>query len=179
LALAQECRVVILACAGDENAFEELVRRRQVPIRGLLRRLCRDASLGDDLMQDTFLQAWKSIRTLRCPETFGDWLRKIAVNKWRQHARDFKSVERMDEIDVDSSMPAANTQIAAFDLESALEILRPERRLCVVLAYHEGLSQMEISTTTGIPLGTVKKHLAEGTRQLRDLLNAYCPVPVE
>ena len=173
MGLAPESRVVLLAGAGDETAFEELVRRRQAPIRGLLRRLCRDTALADDLLQDTFLQAWKSIRTLRTPETFGGWLRTIALNKWRQHARDVKPATSMAEVAVDPNLPATNTHSVESDLESALETLRPERRLCVVLAYHEGMSQTEISATTSIPLGTVKKHIAAGTRQLRDLLHAY------
>jgi RNA polymerase sigma-70 factor (ECF subfamily) len=48
---AAEAVVVVLAAAGDDAAFAELVRRRQSPIRSLLRRLCGQAALADDLSQ--------------------------------------------------------------------------------------------------------------------------------
>lgn len=48
------------------------------------------------------------------------------------------------------------------DLDAALMNLAPPVQLCVVLAYHEGLSHSEVSTATSLPLGTVKFHLARG-----------------
>lgn len=59
-----------LARTGDREAFGELVRRRQSWIRNLMRRLCHDAALADDLAQQVFLQAWKDIRKLRQPAKF-------------------------------------------------------------------------------------------------------------
>ena len=64
LSASAEASIVTLACAGDRQAFAELVRRRQSSLRGLLRRLCRDPALADDLAQETFLQAWRTIRVL-------------------------------------------------------------------------------------------------------------------
>ena len=74
---ADELSVVICAAAGDDNAYSELVRRRQSSIRQLFRRLCRDPALADDLAQQTFLQAWRTINTLKSPAALGagcdDW----------------------------------------------------------------------------------------------------------
>ena len=84
---AAEAVVVVLAAAGDDAAFTELVRRRQSLIRSLLRRLCGQAALADDLSQQTFLQAWQRLHTLREPAAFGGWLRQIAVNTWFSHLR--------------------------------------------------------------------------------------------
>src|SRR5262249_46484722 len=87
LGQAEERAVIALAVGGDDVAFSELVRRRQSWLRNLLRRLCRDGALADDLAQQVFLQAWRSLRTLRSVEAFGGWLRRLAVNSWLAHVR--------------------------------------------------------------------------------------------
>jgi len=156
------------------------VRRRQDVIRNLLRRLCRDAALADDLSQQAFLLAWKSIRTLKSPAAFGAWLRKLAVNCWLQQLRTRKpevalsdaSLERevLPEADVGAEASAVTERL---DLDAALAKLPPVARLCVVLAYSEGMSHAEICDSTSLPLGTVKSHIARGAARLRDLLRAY------
>jgi RNA polymerase sigma factor (sigma-70 family) len=169
---ATEASVVALACAGDQPAFEELVRRRQSSIRGLLRSLCRDTALVDDLAQETFLQAWIHIRSLRVPNAFASWLRKLAINSWRQHLRrqgTFGIHAEVEEGDVIGT-PAVTE---GMDLNLALGVLAPAVRLCVVLSYHEGMSHGEIAAATQLPLGTVKSHISRGTVRLRELLSAY------
>ena len=84
---ADEVSVVICAMAGDDNAYGELVRRRQNTIRQLFRRLCREPALADDLAQQTFLQAWRSVQTLKSPAALGGWLRRLAINTWLQRVR--------------------------------------------------------------------------------------------
>ena len=63
--------------------------------------------------------------------------------------------------------------LARMDLEAALAQLPPGARLCVVLAYSEGMSHAEISDTTALPLGSVKSHVNRGAARLRQLLHAY------
>jgi RNA polymerase sigma-70 factor, ECF subfamily len=87
LGSAAEAVVVALAQSGDRAGFEELIRRRQVSTRQLLRRLSRDSSLADDLAQNMFLIAWRRLRSLREPAAFGAWLRQITVNEWLMHVR--------------------------------------------------------------------------------------------
>lgn len=164
--------VVALAVNGDDAAFGELVRRRQSATRQLLRRLTRDPALADDLAQLSFLQAWKSIRSLQSPAAFGAWLRKLTVNCWLQHARlKQREVELDEETLLD--VPAAATTAERLDLDAALARLPPASRLCVVLAYSEGMSHAEISEATAIPLGTVKSHVNRGAARLREWLQAY------
>ena len=82
-----EAFLVSLSRTGDRAAFEELVRRRQSSIRGLMRRLCSDVTLADDLAQQVFLKMWLSIRTLKQARAFGGWLKRVAVSIWLQHLR--------------------------------------------------------------------------------------------
>ena len=80
---ASEVSIVALAMNGDDAAYGELVRRRQAAIRQLLRRLTKDPALADDLAQQAFLAAWKSVRTLKSPSAFAAWLRKLSTRHWR------------------------------------------------------------------------------------------------
>jgi RNA polymerase sigma-70 factor (ECF subfamily) len=193
LGAASEAAVVALAMSGDDVAFGELVRRRQDAIRHLFRRLTRDPALADDLAQQSFVQAWKRVQTLKSPAAFGAWLRKLAVNCWLQHARAAKhEVAVADEMLLEvhgasaaagheapgSAAPgvagqAASTMAERLDLDAALRLLPPQQRLCVVLAYSEGMSHAEISESTALPLGTVKSHVARGVARLRELLQGY------
>ena len=179
---ASEAAVVALAMNGDDAAFGELVRRRQDAIRNLFRRMTREPALADDLAQQAFLQAWKSIRTVKSPAAFGAWLRKLAVNCWLQHVRARKPEVSFDEASLSAGQRAEgqwaegqwiSTVAERLDLDGALATLPPDARLCVVLAYSEGMSHAEISETTAIPLGTVKSHIARGAARLRELLQAY------
>ena len=174
---ASEAAIVALAMNGDDAAFGELVRRRQDAIRNLFRRMTREPALADDLAQQAFLLAWKSIRTLKSPAAFGAWLRKLAVNCWLQQVRAKKPEVALDEAGLAEGQRAegqwVSTVAERLDLDGALAALPPDARLCVVLAYSEGMSHAEISEATAMPLGTVKSHIARGAARLRELLQAY------
>ncbi len=83
---------------GDQHAFGELVRRHQSPVRGLLRQLTRaDVELADDLAQETFIRAYKNIRSFRGEAKFSTWLYRIAYNVFRDQARKRKELVGIDE----------------------------------------------------------------------------------
>jgi RNA polymerase sigma-70 factor (ECF subfamily) len=170
---ADELSVVICAIAGDDDAYGELVRRRQGYIRQFFRRLCRDPALADDLAQQTFLQAWRTVGTLKSPAAFGGWLRRLAVNTWLQRIRAEKpvvSTTDLDELPDEAAQPTLNEQL---DLDGALATLPQDVRLCITLAYAERMSHREICEATSLPLGTVKSHITRGAARLRRLLGAY------
>jgi len=169
---AREALIVALARTGDRDAFAELVQRRQVWIRNLMRRCCGDITLADDLAQQVFLQAWKDIRRLRNPRKFGPWLKKLAVNVWLQHLRKNDALHNAVEHD-DSVSSVQNTPAVAMDLDRALDALSNPERLCIVLSYHEGMTHGEIAELTHFPLGTVKSHVRRGSEHLQQLLSAY------
>ena len=171
---AAEAVVVALAIGGDRAAFTELVWRRQSWLRNLLRRLCRDPAFADDLAQQVFLKAWRSLPQLRAPGAFGGWLRRLAINTWlaevRTSAPEGSGYEVEELAGTNVFVPVAAEQL---DLDRALAKLSRSERLCVVLAYSEEMSHGEISAATGLPLGTVKSHVRRGAQRLRVLLHAY------
>jgi len=173
LGSAAEISLVALAMSGDDNAFEELVRRRQGAIRRLMRQLSGDWALADDFAQEAFLRAWRKLRTLRSSGAFGGWLRQIAVNVFLQHIRRSGSViHDSDEVASYTVVDDGDSSIK-IDLEKALARLRPAERICIVLAYSERMSHGEICSATGLPLGTVKSHISRGSARLRQYLKDY------
>lgn len=172
LAKSPESVLVGLSRKGDHSAFAELVTRRQAWIRNLMRRCCGNATLADDLSQQVFMQAWKSIRQLHDAERFAPWLKRLAINTWLQHKRRQDPLRAADEHgDADSTH---NDQTAiAMDLDAALATLPDDVRLCIVLSYHEYMTHAEIESFSGIPLGTVKSHIRRGAKKLREALAAY------
>lgn len=174
LGQAAEATVVALAMSGDAAAFTELVRRRQSWLRNLLRRLCRDPTLADDLAQMVLVSAWRSLPGLKAVGAFGAWLRRLAINTWLAHVRSAPPPALPLDSDalagIAASIPAVGERL---DLDRALARLVPDERLCIVLAYSEGMSHGEISAATGLPLGTVKSHVRRGAARLRALLKVY------
>ena len=164
--------LVALARAGERDAFAELVTRRQTWIRNLMRRCSGDATLADDLSQQVFTQAWRSIRQLHDADRLGPWLKRIAINMWLQHKRKNDPLRGADEHN-DADSAHNDTTSVAMDLDNALATLPADQRLCIVLSYHERMTHGEIVEFTSLPLGTIKSHIRRGTLKLQEQLSAY------
>lgn len=169
---ASDPMVVALACAGDDGAFTEIVRRRHVRVRKFMYHLCRQVSLGDDLAQIVFLTAWRSLGQLRSAAAFDGWLKRIMVTTWLEEIRRRKPVIA-GAPEAEAALDKGDATHKRLDLDAALAQLSADSRLCVVLAYDEGLSHPEIVALTGMPLGTVKSHITRGAALLRTLLADY------
>ncbi len=159
----------------DRNAFGELVRRYQSEVRNFLRRLTKtDVGLADDLAQETFVKAYGSINKFRGQAKFSSWLYRIAYNTFlndRRKRRDtLTSDGELDHI-VDDAKPLPKGLVS--DVEQALAQLNPEVSAIFDLYYKKGMTHSEAADTLGIPLGTVKTHLARGKEQLRTLLKDW------
>lgn len=167
--------LVGLAREGDKDAFQELVIRRQSRLRALLRRMCGNPSLADDLAQQAFIIAYKKIQSLRVEAAFAGWLRQIAVNVWLQHCRRSEGNQETGRVKDKPTEPTskADDSSLGIDLKRALQSLSVIERTCVILSYQEGLSHNEISHSTDLPLGTVKSHINRGTKKLQTNLTAY------
>jgi RNA polymerase sigma-70 factor (ECF subfamily) len=159
----------------DHNAFGELVRRNQSPVRAFLTRMTRgDAHLADDLAQETFLKAWQKLQTFRGGAKFSTWLFGIAVNEFRGAARKRKelSLEEMEiePVDREPSASAVNSALR-LDLTEALKLLNSEERAAIVLCCQNGLSHEEAAQVLDCPLGTVKTNVLRGKEKLKRRLS--------
>ncbi len=172
--MSDEELIARVHAADDRDAFGLLVQRHQSAVRHFLRHLTGNPALADDLAQETFVTAWRSLRRFNGSSVFATWLLGIAHNHWRNARRR----ERRDPIlpASDFAAPATTTQSdLTHDLTSALLQLDPAERLALHLGYQQGLSHHEIAVLLDWPLGTVKTHLARGKARLRTLLAAWNP----
>lgn len=160
---------------GDQHAFGELVRRHQSPVRGLLRQLVRaDVELADDLAQETFIRAYKHIRSFRGDAKFSTWLYRIAYNAFREEARRRKELVGIDEAQLaQEADPQTVDPALRHDLMSALAQLPLHERSAIVLCCQNGLSHDEASRVLDIPLGTVKTNVLRGREKLKKMLAAW------
>jgi RNA polymerase sigma-70 factor (ECF subfamily) len=156
----------------DQNAFGELVRRHQSPVRAFLARMTRgDAHLADDLAQETFLKVWQKLQTYRGGASFSIWLFGIAFNEFRMASRRRKELA-LEDVDESSEEPAAaRDSHLHLDLTEALKLLNSNERAAVVLCCQNGLSHEEAAQVLDCPLGTVKTNILRGKEKLRRRLS--------
>lgn len=172
---------------GDARAFDVFVQRYTPDIYGLLLRLTEDPEEAGDLLQETFLRAFKAIRKFRGEAELKTWLFRIAVNQSKNRFRWWKRRMREKTVSLDAPVSASNdaplseTVSANFAspeedalqnerqrfLLEALKELPEIYREAVVLCDIEGLSYEEISIVLEINLGTVKSRIARGREELR------------
>jgi RNA polymerase sigma-70 factor (ECF subfamily) len=159
----------------DHHAFAELVRRHQSSVRGLLRQLTRtDVALADDLGQETFLRAYKNIRSFRGEARFSTWLYRIAYNCFREEARKRKELVGIDETQLEAEPDLQSVDPALkHDLMHALQLLPLHERSAILLCCQNGLSHNEAARVLDIPLGTVKTNVLRGREKLKKLLAAW------
>lgn len=159
----------------DQNAFGELVRRHQSPVRAFLSKMTRgDTHLADDMAQETFLKAWQKLKTFRGEAKFSTWLFGIAYNEFRGQARRRKELmlEEVGQLPAEACEPppTSGSQLR-MDLTEALKTLSPAERAAVVLCCQNGLSHEEAAQVLDSPLGTIKTNVLRGREKLRRKLS--------
>ncbi|HEX4858252.1 MAG TPA: sigma-70 family RNA polymerase sigma factor [Usitatibacteraceae bacterium] len=160
----------------DRHAFGELVRRHQSTLRASLRRMTQgNFALADDIAQETFILAWKNIRSFRFEAKFSTWLYRIAFNAWQSGAR-----KRHEELSDDGLLDApddghlpADAAAMRHDLMLAMQGLSEGERNAIFQCYYNDLSHEEAAWVLGIPLGTVKTHIMRAKDKMRERLAAY------
>lgn len=183
-----DTQLIARAIVGDDrHAFAELVRRHQSAVRTCLRKLTAgNHALADDLAQETFVLAWRNLKSFRQEARFSTWLYRIATNCWLADARKRKETllgdaEESVSDDGDEGGLAAEgatpdgTAAAALrlDLERAMRALSEAERAAIVQCYHNDLSHEEAAFVLGIPLGTVKTHVLRAKQKLKAQLEAW------
>jgi RNA polymerase sigma-70 factor (ECF subfamily) len=173
----------------DRHAFAELVKRHQSSVRACLRKLTAgNHALADDLAQETFVLAWRNLKSFRQEARFSTWLYRIATNCWLAQARKRHEEllgDRDDDVaDSDSDATdapsaweadhAAGTTMRV-DLERAMATLTDAERAAIVQCYHNDLSHEEAAYVLGCPVGTVKTHVLRGKAKLKRALAAWGP----
>ncbi|RUL88296.1 sigma-70 family RNA polymerase sigma factor [Tautonia sociabilis] len=183
--------LVEAARAGRAEAFGELVKRHQDRLYPTLLRLTGSAEDAQDLLQESFLRAYKKLGRFRGGSSFYTWLYRLAVNLALSHRRRRKGPVRLSELRgegaapleppadptrSDPTLPAEQAEREAI-IQAALDALAPDHRAVVVLKEFDGLRYEEIAATLGVPVGTVRSRLHRARRELRDRLSGIVDEP--
>jgi len=160
----------------DQHAFSQLVLRYQSALRIWARRLCDgDTHLADDLAQETFMKAYLALGAFRAEAKFSTWLYRIAfniaANRWR--AKKIEWCELDDNEDLESEQCTVQQFHAQKDVSAAMQSLSAGQQLAIRLCYEDGFSHEEAASIMGVPLGTVKTHIARGKLKLQAQLASW------
>ena len=183
-----EARLIAKALAGSQPAYEQIVRRYQRPVINLIGRMIArpglDPTLAEDLAQETFVKAFRSLATYDATRRFSSWLFRIAHNTALDALRRPRPAtvsidapqddgrQSPQELPAPPSADPAEQQALGRALEDALNRLRPEYRAAVSLRYDEGLSFDEIGHVLGVPQATARTHVHRARKELARLLDA-------
>ncbi len=171
-----DAALVVAACANEAWAKEALFRRYVHLVNGLAYRVIgRDEDL-DDLVQDAFTEAWRSLRRLENPQVFSSWLCSIVVRTAHKMLRRRKlmtalGLRHRDNIDLDGLIDPSAPQDVLVELRAIyalVETLPSTTRVAFVLRRVEGVGLEEIATMLGVSLATVKRRIADAERQLEE-----------
>jgi RNA polymerase sigma-70 factor (ECF subfamily) len=160
---------------GDRDAFSALAASVVDRLYATAVLILRDHSMADDAAQETIVRAWRDLPSLRDPDRFDAWLRRLLVNACRDEGRRHRR-RRPEMTLLPSHEPAIGDSSAAFADRDALERgfrrLSPDHRTAVVLRHYLGLSLAEVAEAIDAPLGTAKSRVHHATLALRAALEA-------
>ncbi len=163
--------------AGDLDAFDGLVLHYMDRAYAVALRLMRQREDAEDLVQDAFLQALQSLDRFEAGRPFGPWFFRILVNRGLnlRRSRKVRATEEMPEdVPAPGETPARLLERAELRdrLCAAIEALPERERLVIELFELEGFDSAQIAEILEMPRGTVRWHLHEARRALRERLAA-------
>lgn len=174
-----ETALIDRARAGDRAAFDALYALHYAAVLTRLSHLCGPTVQVDDVVQDTFLRAYRSLKTYRGDCPFAWWLLRIATHVARsQHRSQRRSLWRLFSGSDEEARLAARDASAQPELTSvhaALRTLSPKLREAVILHDLEERTLAEIAGEQQVPLHTIAARVRRGRAQLRALLEAEDP----
>ena len=168
-----ENRLVLSAQRGDPAAFSELVRLHQRRVFRLAGRFFRDRFEVEDVAQETFLRAWRKLRTFRARAPFEHWLTRVCLNCCYERLRQRRPLELP--LDTDVLAQRRPDPDARLEVEKLLRTLKPEERFILLLLDGEGWSVAEIAERLGWTPVNVRVRAHRVRKKLRRLLEREQP----
>ncbi len=170
--VADDRRLVELALAGDDTAFEYLFNRYREAIYRLFVQRLGGVNDADDLLQETFVKVYVNLGRYRSDYTFGQWVYTIARNTFIDFMR-----KRQDDLPIDdrftapaSSGPTPEENIINLQqrtqIEHYMDRLTPRYRQLIRLRFFDDYSYEEIAARLRLPLGTVKTQIHRAREQM-------------
>jgi len=147
---------------GDVDAFEALVRHHSGPVYRVALRMLGDHADAEDVTQDVFLQAWRSLDQFRGDSAFSTWLYRVTTNRCLNRLTRSRRTEQLPDAVLSSTAGPARTVEARSQVEELGRIflqLTPQQRAVLVLREIEGCSYEQIAEILEIGVPAVKSRL--------------------
>ena len=164
------------ALGGSQPAFEQIVRRYQRPVISVIVRMTGDRARAEDLAQETFVKAFRSLKSFDSTRRLSSWLFRIAHNTTLDALRRLKpevvELEGLSEGDPhrDPAAPPAPDPLEQAALGAALNrallSLRPDYRAAIALRYDQQLPFDEIGQILGVPEVTARTYVHRARKEL-------------
>jgi RNA polymerase sigma-70 factor (ECF subfamily) len=165
---------------GDVDSFNQLILRWERPIYALAYRVIGREEDARDVVQETFLRAFRALPGFKGQAKFSSWIYRIALNLCRDWIRrqkrtpvvqlpeDAEAVERLANREPVNSVEdlVARKELSAV-VADAMALLPEEQRTAIILKEYHGMTFQEIAELQGVPLSTVKTRLYQGLTVLR------------
>jgi RNA polymerase sigma-70 factor (ECF subfamily) len=171
---------------GDLSAFEEVVRRNRRRVYGVALRIVRCHETAEDVAQEAFVRAWRTLDRFELGRPFGPWVSRIAANLALNQLRSPRSREQPlpdghQERPASGPDPLASVLHGEAEqvLQQALAALPPGQRAVLVLRVFDELSYAEIAAALGLSPGTVMSRLFRARERLATALTPYLGSGVE
>lgn len=157
----------------SDEAFSYLYEHYSGALYGVIKQIVGDVELGNDVLQEAFLNIWRRIDTY--DETKGrlfTWMLNIARNAAidKTRSKGFQQSQRQIPLDGEVIQPSVKPGIDDYGLKKLILKLKDEQRLLIDLSYFQGYTHEQIATALHIPLGTVKTRIRSALTQLRALM---------
>ena len=172
--------LIARARQGDLPAFEEVVRRYQRRVYGVALRIVRAHDVADDVAQEAFVRAWRSLDRFDLARPFGPWVCRIAANLAVNHVRSPRAREEgLPEGRSETAAPDPGPLATVLDaearrvLDTAVAELPTEQRAVFVLRTFEEMSYAEIAEALSLSPGTVMSRLFRARERLARALEPY------
>lgn len=169
-----EPAVVVRARAGDHAAFRDLVQLYDPGLRSMAFRLLGDAGRMDDVLQEAYVKAYRSLAAFRGESSVRTWMYRITYNAC---VDDIRKRSRADDLPMDAAVdrPATGPDpgdraVLRSGLAAALATLAPDQRAAVLLVYAEGFDYAAAGKVLGVAEGTVASRVSRARAALRDAL---------
>ncbi len=178
--------LVLKSQRGDTKSFELLILKYQRRIFNVIYRIVRDQNVVEDLAQDTFLNAYNSIKNFKRQSSFYTWIYRIAVNISLNYLSKQKNLKTVDDTIMESE--SVVEKISTYDMSpekslgskestsviiNAINKLPDDMRLAIMLRDYEGLSYQEASEVMDCPIGTVRSRIFRGRAILKEMLKDH------
>ena len=170
------------AAAGDERAFSTLMRRHKSPLHAFARRHVGDPEAAHEVVQESFVAAWKALDRYDPARPFGAWMRAIVLNKCRDRGR--REAVRRAFFGADPGgeavaaapdpQPRADSGLIAAEqrraLDRAIALLPAKLKEPLILTVFEELSQQAAGEVLGVSAKTIETRVYRARRRLAELL---------